>query len=66
MNPTENNENITENPSKTEFENLKEEDMTIFAALDQIVEAVECKHLKMDAIDSLSGRKTLIIIAQRN
>ena len=54
MNPTENNENITENPSKTEFENLKEEDMTIFAALDQIVEAVVGKHLKMDVIDSLN------------
>ena len=54
MKPLENNENITETTSKTEFNSLKEEDITIFVALDQIIATVEGKHLNLEIVDKLN------------
>lgn len=54
MKPLKNNENITETTSKTEFNSLKEEDITIFVALDQIIATVEGKHLNLEIVDKLN------------
>ena len=53
---TEQDNNKKTSPKTTEsneFDNFKEEDMSIFTALDQIIEAVEGKQLKMEVIDNL-------------
>lgn len=47
------NNNITEQTQFDEFVNYKEGEMTIFTALDQIIGAVESKHLKKDGIEDI-------------